>query len=88
MHTCGILAEPNELVEDSESLRTADSVVALIGGFSMPWTTFVVEGEGGRRAWGGGVIELVDETADRPAEDQRQHYAHMHQMMYMYNSTR
>ena len=36
MHTCGILAEPNELVEDSESLRTADSVVALIGGFSMP----------------------------------------------------
>ena len=49
-YTCGILAEPKELVEDSESLRAAANAVALIGGLSMPWGTFTVEGEGGWRA--------------------------------------
>ena len=48
--TCGILAEPKELVEDSESLRAAVNVVALIGGLSTPWRIFTVEGEGGWRA--------------------------------------
>ena len=47
--TCGILAEPKELVDDSESLRAATNAVALIGGLSIPWGTFTVEGEAGWR---------------------------------------
>lgn len=35
-YTCGILAEPKELVEDSESLRATANAVALIGGLSIP----------------------------------------------------
>ena len=50
IHTCGTLADPNELVEDSESLRADANVVALIGGLSKPRETFTVEGEEGWRA--------------------------------------
>ena len=49
--TCGTLADPNELVEDSESLRVVPTIVGLTGAtFSMPRGIFTVDGDVGWRA--------------------------------------